>query len=80
MSILETLRREYNTLKTELDRGKLALSHLNEVQKELDAGPEFNAIFALREAEVNYCIAVAEVKLERLNNEIEKLESQARDN
>lgn len=79
MSIVEELRREYNTLKTELDRGKLALSNLNEVQKELNAGPEFNAIFALREAEVNYYIAEAEVKLERLNNEIEKLEAQARD-
>lgn len=80
MSSTEILRQEYNELRDALDAGKLALAQLNEARKELDADPEFDAIFALKEAEANYYIAEAEAKLETLKNEIERLESQARDN
>lgn len=80
MSIAEELRREYNVLQASLEVGKLALARVLEEQKELDANPEFHAIFALKEAECNYYIAEAEEKLKTLNNEIERLEAQHRDN
>ena len=80
MSILETLRYEYNTLKIALDFCKQVLAELNEERKECDADPEFDAIFALREAECNYYIAEADEKLRLLRNEIERLEALHRDN
>ena len=76
MSIVESLRHEHNALKSALDEGKSALALLNESRKELDADPEFDAIFALREAEVNYYIAEAEKKLKVLDYEIALLEHQ----
>lgn len=78
MSILETLRYEYNTHKIALDFCKQILEELNDERKGHDADPEFDAIFALREAECNYYIAEAEEKLRLLKNEIDRLE--ARDN
>lgn len=79
MSVLETLRYEYNTLKIALDICKQVLGELNDERKELDADPEFDAIFVLKEAECNYFIAEAEKNLELLKNEIDRLEAQARD-
>lgn len=78
--IIETLRHEYNTLKVALDEGKLALALLNEARKGLDEDPEFDAIFVLKEAEVNYYITEAEGKLELLKKEIDRLEAHARGN
>lgn len=78
MSIIEELRREYNILKTALDTGKLVLAEVVEAQEAL--GPEFDAIFVLKEAECNYFISEAEEKLENLNREIELMEAQTRDN
>lgn len=75
MTIVETLRQEHNALRDALDAGKSALDQLNESRKELDVNPEFDAIFALREAEVNYYIAEAEKKLEILNYKIILLEA-----
>lgn len=80
MSIVEELRREYNILQALLNVCKLELSQLLEVRKEFNADPEFDATFALREAECNYFIAEAEANLEALNNEIERLEVRDRDN
>ena len=80
MSILETLRYEYNTLKIALDFCKQVLAELNDERKECDADPEFDAIFALREAECNYYIAEADEKLRLLKNEIDRLEAYHRDN
>ena len=80
MSIVEALRHEHNELQDALDAGKLALTQLNEIRKGLDADPEFDAIFALKEAEVNYYIAEAEKKLKILDYEIKLLERLGWDN
>lgn len=80
MSIVETLRQEHNALQDALDAGKSALARLSESRKGHDADPEFDAIFALREAEVNYHIAEAEKKLKILDYEIKLLESLGWDN
>ena len=80
MTIVETLRQRRNALQGALDAGKSSLAQLNESRKELDVDPEFDAIFALREAEVNYYIAEAEKKLEILNYKIKLLVSLGWDN
>ena len=80
MSILETLRYQYNTLKLKLDTGKLALAELLEAQEELGLEGEMYTMFALKEAECNYFIAEAEENLEILKKEIDRLEAEGRDN
>lgn len=80
MSILETLRYEYNTLKIALDTSKEVLAEVIEAQEELGLEGEMYAIFALKEAECNYFIAEAEENLELLKKEIDRLEAQARGN
>ena len=76
MPTSKELRREYDALRAKLDKGRLALGQLIEVQEELGLEGEMYAIFALKEAECNYFIAEAEENLEILNNEIERLEAQ----
>ena len=80
MSIAEELRREYNTLRAKLDKGRLGLSLLLEAQEELGLEGEMYAIFALKEAECNHFIAEAEEGLAILKDEIERLDAQERDN
>ena len=80
MSIAEELRREYNELRAKLDKGRLALGQLLELQEEIGLEGEMYAIFTLKEAECNHFIAEAEEGLATLKHEIERLEAYERDN
>ena len=74
--ILEILRAELDDMQTTHDMCMLLLSHIDEEHKELTPDHEFDALFALKRAEIDYLSSEVEVKIERLKNEIKRLESQ----
>lgn len=80
MTIVESLRQRRNALQDALDAGKSALAELNESRKEFDVDPDFDAIFAMKEVEVNYHISEAEKTLKVLNYKIKLLEYLGWDN
>ena len=79
MSYIEELRQDLNTIQTMLDEAKEALSLAHEFREGLDPDPEFDATFALMNAEADYYVAEVERKIEILENQIERLESQGLD-
>ena len=74
--ILEALRAELDDMQATHDICMLVLSHIEEEHKELTPDPEFDAIFALKRAEIDYLSSEVEAKIERCKNEIKRLESQ----
>lgn len=80
MSHIEELRMDLNIIRTTLFAIKEILSILNEERKELDPDPEFDADFALKNAEADYLITELEKKIEILEDQIEELESQNQEN
>ena len=80
MSLIEELRMDLNIVQNMLDAVKEILSILNEDHKELAPDAEFDATFALKNAEADYLITELEEKIETLENLIEDLESQDQEN
>ena len=81
MSYIEELRMDLNIIQSMLDEAKEALSQANGIHKELnDYDPEYNATFALLNAEADYYVIELETKIETLENVIKRLESQDLDN
>ena len=81
MSYIEELRLELKTIQSMLDEAKEALSQANEIHNELnDYDPEYNATFALMNAEADYYVDTVERKIKLLEFKIETLESQDLDN
>ena len=80
MSHIEELRQELNIIRTMLDGTKEALSKLNEDHKQLAPDAEFDAIFALKNAEADYHINELEKKIKLIEFAIERMESQDQEN
>lgn len=80
MSYIEELRQEVKTIQTAVDQAKADLSRLREARKELEPNPEFDATFALMNAEADYYVDTVERKIKLLEFKIETLETQNQEN